>query len=53
MEPADGTVKGRRSAINLKGTYELNWKAHSQGSLDETNQNEKWQFRCLVVEINP
>ena len=47
--PAEGTVKRRKSPIELEGDYELNWNEYSQGNLEERYENRHGQFKYLVV----
>ena len=48
--PSEGTVKGRKSPIELEGYYELNWNEYSQENLEEKYENRHRQFKYLVVE---
>ena len=48
--PSEGTVKGRKSPIELEGNYELNWNEYSEGNLEEKDESTHWQFKYLVVE---
>ncbi len=48
--PAEGTVKGRKSPIELEGNYELNWNEYPKGNLEEKFEKGHRQFKYLVIE---